>query len=111
MNLFQNEYGMKTKIIKDGANTIATDSRISSRGFHTHRSLISSPAKDRMMPVSKTDKSKLVRNYLTKNIDVRPILKEFRKSLDLKFPDPSKQVEETREIKSGSQVRDIKTGS
>ena len=44
----------------------------------------------------------------------RLFLKEFRKSLDQKFPDPVKKSEvpeNERDIKSGSTARDIKTGS
>lgn len=58
-----------------------------------------------MLTVDKPDKSKLVRNYLTKNIEIRPILKEYRKSLDKRFQDfksPSGGDDDTRENNTAS---------
>ena len=97
-----------------------SDSRISSRGAQTQRSLIGSPeagtrgSHKMLKPIDKPDKNKLVRNYLTKNIEVRPYLKAYRKSLDKKFGDLAQNgdnPDQGRDQKSAQQARDIKTSS
>lgn len=54
------------------------------------------------MPIEKPDKTKLVKNYLTKDIEVRPYLKAYRKSLDKKFGNIVENADEARDAKSGS---------